>query len=90
MTAIDQERPTTVAPPKTTLPDRSMPHGEQARRTLGGVRGTDLLALFGSIAASLTTTGLLWTQLSPFTGWLGYVVTCRLRSTPPPVTTAPR
>ncbi len=34
-----------------------------------------MLALIGALAASLTTTGLLWTQLSPFTGVLGYVVT---------------
>jgi phosphate transport system permease protein len=72
--ATEHERDT-VAPPTTTLPDRGLPPGEQARRRLGGLRGTDVLALIGALAASLTATGLLWTQLSPFTGWLGYVVT---------------
>lgn len=72
MTATEEQ---VDAPPSTVLPDRSLPPGEQERRRLGGVRSTDLLALFGAVAASLTTTGLLWTQLSPFTGWLGYVVT---------------
>jgi phosphate transport system permease protein len=73
MTAVDTER--TQAPPRTTLPDRSAPAGEQARRRLGGVRGTDVFALLGSMAAALTTTALLWTVCSPFTGLLGYVVT---------------
>jgi phosphate transport system permease protein len=44
-------------------------------RRIGLIRGTDVLALFGALATSLAMTGLLWTQLSPFTGLLGYVVT---------------
>lgn len=69
------EAPTTVAPPRTTVPDRTLPHGAQARRRIGGIRTTDVLSLAGSMAAALATTGLLWTELSPFTGILGYVVT---------------
>src|ERR1700743_135737 len=83
MTTLDStpktdEPRTTVAPPRTTLPDRARPDDEQSRRKLGGIRGTDVLALVGALAAALTTTGLLWTQLSPFTGWLGYVGTSRV------------
>jgi phosphate transport system permease protein len=57
------------------LPDRSGPTGQQAPRRIGTIRTTDVLSLIGALAASLTMTGLLWTQLSPFTGVLGYVVT---------------
>jgi len=81
MTALDTARApadtepgTTAAPPRTTRPDRTPPHGEQARRRTGVLRTTDLLAIFGALAASLTMTGLLWTQLAPFTGLLGYVI----------------
>lgn len=74
-TLREPEAPTTVAPPRTTIPDRGLPHGSQARRRIGGIRTTDVLSLVGSMAAALATTGLLWTELSPFTGILGYVVT---------------
>ncbi|MDQ7911139.1 phosphate ABC transporter permease PstA [Phytohabitans sp. ZYX-F-186] len=67
-------RATTVAAPRTTIPDRGRPYGGQVRRRLGGFRKTDVFALIGGLAASLTTTGLLWSQLGPFTGWLGFVV----------------
>jgi phosphate transport system permease protein len=69
--------PVTITEPRTTLPDRAAKPDAppQVPRRIGLVRGTDLLALFGALAASLTMTGLLWTQLSPFTGPLGYVVT---------------
>jgi phosphate transport system permease protein len=73
--ATEPKAPQAFSPPRTTIPDRAMPHGAQARRRIGGIRTTDVLSLVGSIAASLTTTGLLWTELSPFTGALGYVVT---------------
>lgn len=78
MTTVDTSpatTSTTAAPPRTTLPARTPPSGEQARRQLGVLRTTDLLAVFGALAASATMTGLLWTQISPFTGLLGYVVT---------------
>jgi phosphate transport system permease protein len=68
---------TTTTEPRTTLPDRtSKPDAApQVPRRIGLIRGTDVLALFGALATSLAMTGLLWTQLSPFTGLLGYVVT---------------
>jgi phosphate transport system permease protein len=78
MTALDETKVDTElageAPPRTVVPTRGRPLDGQARRKLGGVRGTDVLALIGSLAASLTTTGLLWTQLSLFSGPLGYVI----------------
>ncbi len=67
-------RTNTAAPPRTTVPDRGRPPAQRTRRQLGGWRKTDLFAVFGALGAALTTTGLLWTQLGPFTGWLGYAV----------------
>jgi len=82
MTTVDTSPATTstttstaAAPPRTTLPPRTPPSGQQARRQLGTLRTTDLLAFFGALAASATMTGLLWTQIAPFTGLVGYVVT---------------
>ena len=79
MTALDTrpsdtESHETGAPPRTTLPDRLHPPGSQARRRTGVLRTSDYLAVFGALAASLTMTALLWTQLAPFTGILGYVI----------------
>jgi phosphate transport system permease protein len=75
--AISTTEPATIAAPRTTLPDRTTKPDAppQIPRRIGLIRGTDMLALFGALAASLAMTGLLWTQLSPFTGPLGYVVT---------------
>src|SRR5215469_10978385 len=63
-------------PPRTTVPWRSAsaPRPPQARRQLAGVRREDVLAVGGALASALAATGLLWTQLSPFTGILGYIV----------------
>lgn len=67
--------PEGAAPPRTTVPDRSTPDGEPTRRRIGGIRQTDVFAVVGALAAAAAMTGLLWTQLSPFTGILGYGVT---------------
>ncbi len=65
---------TAVAPPRTSVPARGSVPDERARRRLSGIRGTDLLAVLGALVAAMATTGLLWTEVSPFTGALGYVV----------------
>jgi phosphate transport system permease protein len=46
----------------------------QSRRQIVGVRREDVIAIFGAAAAALATTGLLWFQLAPFTGIVGYIV----------------
>jgi len=48
--------------------------GGQQRRPLGTIRLPDVLALVGALAAALSTTGVLWTQVSPFSGVVGYLV----------------
>lgn len=76
MTTLDtREASLTAAPPGTTIPVRTPPSGEQSRRRLGVLRTSDYLAVFGGLAAAFTMTGLLWTQVGPFTGILGCVVT---------------
>jgi phosphate transport system permease protein len=68
MTALDK------AVPRTTVPSRPQARREQKPRQLGLIRTPDVLAIVGALGAALATTGLLWTQLAPFTGILGYVV----------------
>jgi phosphate transport system permease protein len=43
-------------------------------RRLAGVRLTDVLAVTGAAVAALATTGVLWTEIGPFSGIVGYVV----------------
>ena len=65
--------PPSPAAPHTTVPSRPAPGAEPAPRPLTLIRGGDVLAVAGALAAALATTALLWTQLSPFSGLLGYV-----------------
>jgi phosphate transport system permease protein len=65
----------TSAPPRTSVPRRSEPRSAAPpRRRLAVVHTSDVLAITGALAASVATTGLLWTEVGPFTGVLGYVV----------------
>jgi len=68
MTTVGQTAPGTTLPPRPS--DRLAP---QPRR-LTGIRTPDVLALVGALAAAFSTTGLLWTQIAPFSGLIGYVV----------------
>ncbi len=62
------------AQPRTTVPVRSQRGRPQQPRPLSILRAGDVLALIGALAAALATTALLWTELAPFTGILGFVV----------------
>ena len=62
------------AAPGTTLPDRPQAGPPQQPRRLTGVRTPDVLALVGALAAAFSTTGLLWTEIAPFSGLIGYIV----------------
>ena len=61
------------AVPRTTLPPRPQPRPQQPRR-LAAVRAPDVLSLVGALAAALCTTALLWTQITPFSGLVGFIV----------------
>ncbi|WP_426510203.1 phosphate ABC transporter permease PstA [Dactylosporangium sp. McL0621] len=71
MTVLHQVEPDTRA---TVVPARPAAPGAQTRRRTSGLRRTDWFAIIGAFAAGSATTGVLWTQLGPFTGLLGYVV----------------
>jgi phosphate transport system permease protein len=60
--------------PRTTVPSRSGPRAPLTRRQITAIRREDVLAFTGAAASALTITGLLWFQLAPFTGILGYIV----------------
>ncbi|WP_052397375.1 phosphate ABC transporter permease PstA [Streptomyces sp. NRRL F-5123] len=59
----------------TTLPTRTeRPPAAERRRTTSTVRVTDVYAVTGAAAASLSLTWLFFTRLAPFSGALGFVV----------------
>jgi phosphate transport system permease protein len=68
MTTVDQSTP------GTTLPGRVPAGPPPAPRRISAVRTPDLLALGGALAAAVCTTGLLWTEIAPFSGLIGYIV----------------
>src|SRR5215469_4806097 len=88
MSVVNQPSPPTSRPPdagagapsgqatepRTTVPSRSASRSPQAQRQIAGIRREDVLAVGGALASALTATGLLWTQLAPFTGIFGYIV----------------
>jgi phosphate transport system permease protein len=68
MTTLDK------AAPRTTVPSRPGAEVRPQPRQVGAFRTPDVLALVGALAAAFGATGLLWTQLAPFSGILGYIV----------------
>ncbi len=77
-TAVDYREPPQTgqrpSPPRTVVPDRGRLADVPRRRRLGIIRRSDVFAVVGALAAATATTALLWTQLTPLTGALGYVV----------------
>jgi len=68
MTTVDQSTP------GTTLPGREHAGPAPQPRRITAVRTPDVLAIVGALAAALSTTGLLWTEIAPFSGLIGYIV----------------
>jgi len=68
MTTVDQSTP------GTTVPGRLHAGPAPQPRRVTAVRAPDVLALVGALAAALSTTGLLWTEIAPFSGLIGYIV----------------
>jgi phosphate transport system permease protein len=67
------------SPTGTTVPQRTdTPAVPEVRRSLTTARVTDRLALVGSAAAAISLTVLIFTQLAPFDGVLGFVVVAYL------------
>jgi phosphate transport system permease protein len=61
------------APPRTTLPARSTRPAPKPR-PLTMLRMSDVVSLVGAALAALATVGLLWQQISPFSGIVGAVI----------------
>ncbi|MET7949691.1 phosphate ABC transporter permease PstA [Micromonospora sp. NPDC005324] len=65
--------------PPTTLPVRpDGPSVGERRRTVSTVRRTDVFAVLGAAVAAVGLTALLFTQLAPFDGALGFLVVAYL------------
>lgn len=67
-----QNSPRTVLPPPPTPSDAGSPR--EPRRRLALLRATDVYAVLGAAAASLSITALLFTRLLPFSGGLGFTL----------------
>ncbi|SDU81023.1 phosphate ABC transporter permease PstA [Jiangella alkaliphila] len=79
MTALDTRNPgpvtDTPSPGGTTLPPPVSPGGpEETRRNLVMLRTSDVFALLGAMSAALAITFLLFTQLLPIDGGIGFVI----------------
>jgi phosphate transport system permease protein len=62
----------------TVVPVEPEPvRGERRRRT-GGARRTDLLAVAGALAASISFTAVLYAWIAPFDGLIGFVIVAYL------------
>jgi phosphate transport system permease protein len=71
VTEVDR-RPNPTSP-RTTVSFRSASRSAPTRRQIAGVRREDVLAVGGALASALATTGVLWSQVAPFTGIFGYL-----------------
>ena len=63
-----------AALPTTTLPQRAARRQAPQRRPLTLIRLADVVSFIGALAAAVATTGLLWQEVSPFSGIIGAVV----------------
>src|SRR3984957_4198599 len=60
--------------PRTTLPERTARRQAPQRRPLTMIRLADVVSAFGAFFAAVATMGLLWQEVSPFSGIIGAVV----------------
>src|ERR1700722_6184091 len=67
--------PQTTAP-QTTVPQRRERLNPPQRRPLTLLRLGDVLSVVGALLAAVASTGLLWFEISPFSGAIGAVVVC--------------
>src|SRR5579863_9218801 len=60
-------------PPRTTLPQRQARPAPQPR-PLTLIRLPDVVSICGALGAGLASTALMWEEISPFSGIIGFVV----------------
>src|ERR1700741_1985438 len=58
----------------TVVPVLAEPGEPERRRRTATLRTSDLLAVLGALAGSISFTFLLFTQLAPFDGIIGFIV----------------
>jgi phosphate transport system permease protein len=61
---------------RTTLPQRQERRHPPQRRQLTLIRLPDVVSIAGALLAAVASTGLLWFEISPFSGIIGAVVVC--------------
>jgi phosphate transport system permease protein len=61
-------------PPRTTLPVRQPRRSAPQPRPLHLLRLPDVVSVVGALVAGLASAGLMWTEISPFSGVIGFVV----------------
>lgn len=72
--AAEGSAPPEAATPRTTLPVRAARRRPPQRRPLTMIRLADVVSIFGAILGAFATAGLLWKEVSPFSGLIGFVV----------------
>ena len=63
-------------PPRTTVPRREQRLNPPQPRPLTLLRLPDVVSIVGAFVAALASTALLWFEISPFSGVIGFFVVC--------------
>jgi phosphate transport system permease protein len=63
-----------AAPPRTTVPQRQERRYPPQPRPLTLLRLADVVSIIGALLAAVASTGLLWQEISPFSGIIGFFV----------------
>src|ERR1700727_2042076 len=76
MTALDSSPVAgpDAEPPRTTLPVRQPRRSPPQPRPLHLSRLPDVMSVVGAFGAGGASAGLMWTEISPFSGIIGFVV----------------
>src|SRR3984957_6092030 len=76
MTALDSSPVAgpDAEPPRTTLPVRQPRRSPPQPRPLHLIRLPDVMSVVGAFGAGGASAGLMWTEISPFSGIIGFVV----------------
>jgi phosphate transport system permease protein len=63
-------------PPRTTVPRREQRPNPPQPRPLTLLRLPDVVSIVGAFVAAVASTALLWFEISPFSGVIGFFVVC--------------
>ncbi|PPK68891.1 phosphate ABC transporter permease PstA [Actinokineospora auranticolor] len=71
--AVRQETVATVTVPVPHQTEQQRPRGPEARRDTRSLRPADVVTVIGALCAAAAMTGLLFDQIAPFSGVVGFV-----------------